>query len=77
MTYHSGPLEPDPNFAEFHRYMATKSRWALDDMGYDMDKYNLSIQKVGYKSFHLMVQVIIGFILISNNTYSGFYFLKE
>ena len=40
-SYHSHPLEPDENFRFFHDYMAKKARWCLDDMGYDMDNYNL------------------------------------
>ena len=52
MTYHSQPLEPDKNFKFFHDYMVKKSRWILDDMGYDMDNYSLIYdRKLGTRIF--------------------------
>ena len=74
MTYHSQPLEPDKNFKFFHDYITKKSRWCLDDMGYDMSNYNLifteswvqefSENGVGHHWFHTH----------SNNHISGFFF---
>ena len=75
-TYHSGPLEPDPNFAEFHRYMATKARWVLDDMGYDVEKYNLIYTESWVQEFSLNGAGHHWFHTHSNNHISGFYFLK-
>jgi uncharacterized protein (TIGR02466 family) len=75
-TYHSSPLEPDPNFAEFHRYMATKARWVLDDMGYDVEKYNLIYTESWVQEFSLNGAGHHWFHTHSNNHISGFYFLK-
>ena len=76
MTYHGRPLEPNEDFRFFHDYVAKKSRWVLDDMGYDMSYYNLvyteswvqeiSFYGAGHHWFHTH----------SNNHISGFYFLK-
>ena len=71
LSYHSSPLEPDERFRFFHDYMAKKSRWVLEDMGYDIVSY---ILKVGYKNFHIIAQVIIGFILIVIIIYQVFIF---
>jgi uncharacterized protein (TIGR02466 family) len=76
MTYHSGPLEADSNFNEFHKYIATKSRWALDDMGYDMDKYNLIYTESWVQEFSFNGAGHHWFHTHSNNHISGFYFLK-
>ena len=76
MTYHSGPLEADSNFDEFHKYIATKSRWALDDMGYDMDKYNLIYTESWVQEFSFNGGGHHWFHTHSNNHISGFYFLK-
>ena len=76
MTYHSNPLEPDPNFTEFHRYIAEKSRWALTDMGYDMDKYHLIYTESWVQEFSFNGAGHHWFHTHSNNHISGFYFLK-
>jgi uncharacterized protein (TIGR02466 family) len=75
-TYHSSPLEPDPNFAEFHRYMATKARWVLDDMGYDVEKYNLIYTESWVQEFSFNGAGHHWFHTHANNHISGFYFLK-
>ena len=75
-TYHSNPLEPDPNFAEFHRYMATKARWVLDDMGYDVEKYNLIYTESWVQEFSFNGAGHHWFHTHANNHISGFYFLK-
>jgi len=75
-TYHSSPLEPDPNFAEFHQYIATKSRWVLDDMGYDMSRYNLIYTESWVQEFSFNGAGHHWFHTHSNNHISGFYFLK-
>lgn len=41
MSYHSDDLESDTKFDFLHKYIAEKSKYVLDDMGYDMDSYNL------------------------------------
>ena len=76
LTYHSSPLEPDPNFAEFHKYMATKSRWVLDDMGYDVEKYNLIYTESWVQEFSFNGAGHHWFHTHANNHISGFYFLK-
>jgi len=76
MTYHSSPLEPDPNFRFFHDYMAKKSRWVLDDMGYDMDNYNLIYTESWVQEFSFNGAGHHWFHTHANNHISGFYFLK-
>ena len=61
MTYHSNPLEPDENFRFFHDYMATKSRYVLDDMGYDMSHYNLIYTESWVQEFSENGAIIINF----------------
>jgi len=76
MTYHSLPLEPDQNFRFFHDYMAKKSRWVLDDMGYDMDNYNLIYTESWVQEFSFNGAGHHWFHTHANNHISGFYFLK-
>ena len=53
-AYHSHPLEPDENFRFFHNYMAEKSRWCLDDMGYDMNNYSLIYTESWVQGFYFL-----------------------
>ena len=76
MTYHSHPLEPDPNFRFFHDYVAQKSRWCLDDMGYDMSHYSLVYTESWVQEFSFNGAGHHWFHTHSNNHISGFYFLK-
>ena len=76
MTYHSHPLEPDPNFRFFHDYVAQKSRWCLDDMGYKMDDYNLVYTESWVQEFSFNGAGHHWFHTHGNNHISGFYFLK-
>ena len=75
-AYHSHPLEPDENFRFFHNYMAEKSRWCLDDMGYDMNNYNLLFTESWVQEFSFNGAGHHWFHTHSNNHISGFYFLK-
>ena len=76
MTYHSEPLEPDEDFDFFHKYMAEKSRWVLDDMGYDMEKYRLIFTESWVQEFSNNGAGHHWFHTHPNNHISGFYFLK-
>jgi hypothetical protein len=76
MTYHSGPLEPDENFRFFHDYVAQKSRWCLDDMGYDMNHYSLVYTESWVQEFSFNGAGHHWFHTHCNNHISGFYFLK-
>jgi len=76
MTYHSLPLEPDKNFRFFHDYVAQKSRWCLDDMGYDMSHYSLVYTESWVQEFSFNGAGHHWFHTHSNNHISGFYFLK-
>ena len=76
MTYHSNPLEPDENFRFFHDYVARKSRWCLDDMGYDMSNYNLIFTESWVQEFSFNGAGHHWFHTHGNNHISGFYFLK-
>lgn len=75
-TYHSEPLEPDENFRFFHNYMAEKSRYILDDMGYDMSNYNLIYTESWVQEFSYNGAGHHWFHTHANNHISGFYFLK-
>ncbi len=76
MTYHSSPLEPDEDFRFFHDYMAEKSRWVLDDMGYDMTKYNLIYTESWVQEFSENGAGHHWFHTHPNCHISGFFFLK-
>jgi len=76
MTYHSGPLEPDENFRFYHDYIAQKSRWVLDDMGYDMSNYNLIFTESWVQEFSFNGGGHHWFHTHPNCHISGFYFLK-
>lgn len=76
MTYHSEALEPDENFRFFHNYMAEKTRWCLDDMGYDMSNYKLFFTESWVQEFSHNGAGHHWFHTHSNNHISGFYFLK-
>ncbi len=76
MTYHSQPLEPDKNFKFFHDYMAKKSRWVLDDMGYDMDNYSLIYTESWVQEFSENGAGHHWFHTHSNAHISGFFFLR-
>ena len=75
-AYHSHPLEPDENFRFFHNYMAEKSRWCLDDMGYDMNNYSLIYTESWVQEFSFNGAGHHWFHTHGNNHISGFYFLK-
>ena len=75
-TYHSLPLEPDPEFRFFHDYMAKKARWILDDMGYDMNHYSLLYTESWVQEFSHNGAGHHWFHTHANNHISGFYFLK-
>ena len=76
VTYHSHPLEPDENFRFLHDYIAKKSRWCLDDMGYDMEKYNLIYTESWVQEFSFNGAGHHWFHTHSNNHISGFFFLR-
>ena len=76
MTYHSSPLEPDENFRFFHDYVAQKSRWCLDDMGYDMSNYSLLYTESWVQEFSFNGAGHHWFHTHGNNHISGFYFLE-
>ena len=76
MSYHSSALEPDNNFRFFHDYVAQKSRWCLDDMGYDMSNYSLIYTESWVQEFSFNGAGHHWFHTHGNNHISGFYFLK-
>ena len=76
MSYHSGPLEPDEDFRFYHDYIAKKSRWCLDDMGYDMTNYNLIFTESWVQEFSFNGGGHHWFHTHPNCHISGFYFLK-
>jgi uncharacterized protein (TIGR02466 family) len=76
LTYHSKPLEPNEHFNFFHNYMASKARYVLDDMGYDMENYSLIFTESWVQEFSKNGAGHHWFHTHSNNHISGFYFLK-
>ena len=74
--YHSGGLEPEPDLQFFHSYVAKKSRWALDNMGYDMDHYNLIFTESWVQEFSFNGAGHHWFHTHTNSHISGFLFLK-
>tara|TARA_R110001592_G_scaffold114758_2_gene314875 strand:+ start:6516 stop:7187 length:672 start_codon:yes stop_codon:yes gene_type:complete len=76
LSYHSSPLEPDNNFRFLHDYMAKKSRWCLDDMGYDMENYDLIYTESWVQEFSFNGAGHHWFHTHSNNHISGFFFLQ-
>tara|TARA_B100000900_G_scaffold347490_1_gene312717 strand:+ start:10 stop:660 length:651 start_codon:yes stop_codon:yes gene_type:complete len=75
-TYHSLSLIDDEDFSFFHDYMAKKSRWVLDDMGYDMEKYSIFFNDSWVQEFSFNGAGHHWFHTHSNSHISGFYFLK-
>ena len=75
-TYHSTSLEPDQNFRFLHEHIAKKSRWVLDDMGYDMEKYGLYYVDSWVQEFSFNGAGHHWFHTHANCHISGFYFLK-
>ena len=75
-VYHSGGLEPEPDLQFFHSYVAKKSRWALDNMGYDMDHYNLIFTESWVQEFSFNGAGHHWFHTHTNSHISGFLFLK-
>ena len=76
IAHHSNPLVHDINFLEFTKFISKKSYTILDEEGYDLQNYSLTIKDLwvqefskeggGYHSVHIH----------SNSHISGFYFLK-
>lgn len=75
-VYHSSGLEPEPDLQFFHSYIAKKSRWALDNMGYDMDHYNLIFTESWVQEFSHNGAGHHWFHTHPNSHISGFLFLK-
>ena len=75
-SYHSEPLEPHEDFRFLHNYMGNKSRWVLDDMGYDMSDYDLIFTESWVQEFSFNGAGHHWFHTHPNNHISGFYFLK-
>lgn len=75
-TYHSEALEADEDFRFFHNYMAQKSRWVLDDMGYNMENYDLIFTESWVQEFSFNGAGHHWFHTHPNCHISGFFFLK-
>lgn len=76
LVHHSGPLMNDINFLDFIKFISKKSYSILDEQGYDLKDYSLTLTELwvqefskeggGYHSIHTHW----------NGHVSGFYFLK-
>ena len=75
-SYHSTTLLQDNNFRDFRDYIGTKSWEFLDDMGYDMDKYNTMISEMWVQEFSKKGGGHHSAHIHWNQHVSGFYFLK-
>ena len=75
-SYHSTTLLQDNNFRDFRDYIGTKSWEFLDDMGYDMDKYNTMIPEMWVQEFSKKGGGHHSAHIHWNQHVSGFYFLK-
>ena len=76
-VYHSTFLYIDPEFKFFHDYVLNKSHWLLDDMGYDVNLYDLIFTQSWVQEFSFNGCGHHWFHTHSNNHVSGFYFLKS
>ena len=76
-VYHSDNLYKDSEFNFFHEYVLNKSHWLLDDMGYDVNHYNLIFTESWVQEFSFNGCGHHWFHTHSNNHVSGFYFLKS
>jgi len=76
MTHHSLPLNNNINFEEFNNYVKAKSYSLLEDMGYDLNNYNLYLTELWVQEFAEQGGGHHEGHIHYDNHISGFYFLK-
>ena len=76
MSYHSTPLNGDPDLKELESYIAATSWNLLDEWGYDMDKYSIFFTEFWVQEFAKQGGGHHSTHVHWDNHISGFYFLK-
>ena len=76
MTHHSFPLYYNINFEIFNNYVKAKSYSLLEDMGYDLNNYNLYLTELWVQEFAEQGGGHHEGHIHYDNHISGFYFLK-
>jgi uncharacterized protein (TIGR02466 family) len=76
MSHHSTSLINDLNFEEFKNYVKNKSYNILNDMGYNLSKYNLYFTELWVQEFSKEGGGHHEKHIHYDNHISGFYFLK-
>ena len=74
-SFCSTSLIDDENFNEFHGYIAEKSKWVLDDIGYDLSDYGIVYNESWVQEFSLEGGGNHLYHTHSNSHISAFYFL--
>ena len=75
-SYHSTPLTIDNDFLDFKSYVGQKSYEFLDQMGYDMQQYQLMFSEMWVQEFSKKGGGHHSAHVHWNQHVSGFYFLK-
>jgi uncharacterized protein (TIGR02466 family) len=76
LVNHSESLLPDKKFEEFNNYILNKGYYILQDMGYDLNNYNLFTTELWVQEFPIQGGGYHEGHIHSNCHLSGFYFLK-
>lgn len=76
-VYHSKyNLYNEPDFLEFHNFIGKKSRYFLEEMGYDLSEYSLVYNESWVQEFSKNGGSNHQFHIHSDTHVSGFFFLK-
>ena len=76
LSYHSTPLNGDPNLKELEQYIGATSWNLLDEWGYDMEKYTMFYTEFWVQEFAKQGGGHHSTHVHWDNHISGFYFLK-
>jgi len=76
LVHHSGLLMLDPDLLEFNKFICKKSYSILDEQGYDLKEYSLSIRELWVQEFSKEGGGFHSAHTHWNGHISGFYFLK-
>jgi len=76
LVHHSGLLMLDPDLLEFNKFICKKSYSILDEQGYDLKEYLLSIRELWVQEFSKEGGGFHSVHTHWNGHMSGFYFLK-
>ena len=76
LSYHSTPLNGDPNLKELEQYIGATSWNLLDEWGYDMEKYTMFFTEFWVQEFAKQGGGHHSTHVHWDNHISGFYFLK-